>query len=89
MASVIEQTEGYYDVQDVEFGRVYRWCPGWAVVRCDCGRWLTLTSSTATCRCGADHTAFVREELASVRLRDEALRPWRYAAERTDGGLSY
>lgn len=89
MASVIEQTEGHYDVQDVEFGRVYRWCPGYTVVQCDCGKWLTLTSSTTVCRCGADHTDFIREEVASMRSGDEVLRPWRYAAERTDAGLAY
>ncbi len=24
---VIERTEGHYDVEEVEFGTVYRWCP--------------------------------------------------------------
>lgn len=89
MLTVIEQTEGHYDVQEVEFGRVYRWRPGCAVVECGCGKGLTLTPSTATCRCGTDYSAFIREELASARLGDEALRPWRYAADRTDSGLAY
>ena len=35
---VIERTKGHYDVQEIQFGTVYRWCPERVVVECDCGR---------------------------------------------------
>jgi hypothetical protein len=89
MVTIVEHTEGHYNVQEVEFGRVYRWCPQCVIVDCDCGERLTLTaSSTAVCRrCGADHTATVRAELAARRMGDEVLRPWRYAGDREGAGL--
>ena len=88
--AVIERTEGHYEVQEVEFGRVYRWCPGCVIVECECGERLTLTSSVTTCRwCGADHTSVVREGSPAGRLGDETLHPWRYAKDREDTGLPY
>jgi hypothetical protein len=27
MQTAVRQTGGYYEVQEVDFGRVYRWCP--------------------------------------------------------------
>ncbi len=91
MVTIVERTEGHYDVQEVEFGRVYRWCPECVVVDCDCGERLTLTaSSPAVCRwCGADHTATLRAELAAERLEDEALHPWRYAEEREEASIPF
>lgn len=88
MVGVIERAEGRYEVQDVEFGRVYRWRPERVVVECDCGERAALTCSETTCRCGADHAAVVREELV-VCSEDEALHPWRYAGDREDAGLPY
>jgi hypothetical protein len=85
---VIERTEGHYDVQEVEFGTVYRWCPECVVVECDCGERPTLTRSESTCpECGADHAAIVREELAARRVGDETRHPWHYAGDRQDVGL--
>lgn len=91
MVTIVERTEGHYDVREVEFGRVYRWCPDCVVVECDCGERLTLSaSSTATChRCGADHTAALRAEVAAKQLGDEALHPWRYAEDREDAGIPF
>src|SRR5829696_367823 len=40
--------------------------PGRAVVGCECGERPTLTLSRCVCRCGADHTAVVRKELATL-----------------------
>ncbi len=88
MATVIERSGGRYDVQEVEFGRVYRWCPECVVIECDCGEMTILTPSEATCRCGADHIALIRGEL-DRRLGDEELHPWRYAKEREDAGLPF
>ncbi len=81
---IIEHTKGHYETQDVEFGRVYRWCPESVVIECKCcGRRSTRTRSSligspVTCECGKDHTARVREELAfQVLEEDEDLHPWR------------
>jgi hypothetical protein len=80
---VIERTEGHYDVQEVEFGTVYRWCPECVVVECYCGERPALTHSESTCpECGADHVAIVREELAARRVGDETIHPWHYAENR-------
>jgi hypothetical protein len=89
VVSTVERLEGCYEVEEVEFGMVYRWCPERLVVECECGgERLILTSSATTCyRCGVDHASLVREELATRRLGDEVLRPWRYAGDREDAGL--
>jgi uncharacterized low-complexity protein len=78
--TMIEHTEARYDVQEVEMGKVYRWCPEGVVVECDCGEKasLTTTSKTTCGRCGADHEAAAREGLVGGRLGDEALHPWHY-----------
>jgi len=64
---VIEHLEEHYEVQEVPFGRVYKWCPKSAVVECDCGestilKISTLISSVVFCHCGADYTADIQEE---------------------------
>ena len=80
---IIERTEGHYDVQEVEFGRVYKWCPECVVVKCDCGERTTLTPSETTCpECGSEHASVVRQELTPRRLGDEITHPWRYAGDR-------
>lgn len=86
---VIEHTEGYYEAQNVEFDRVYRWSPETVVVACDCGERLLLTGFAITCDgCGADH-AVVRGELIAGRPGDEALHPWRYTKDREGAGVPY
>jgi hypothetical protein len=86
-----ERTEGHYDVQEVEFGKVYRWRPERVVLECDCGEVLSLTNSMTSCnRCSADHAAVVREELAAAeRSEDEALHPWRYDGDPEDASLPF
>jgi len=37
MVRVIERSGGRYEVQEVEFGRVYKWSPECVVIECDCG----------------------------------------------------
>ena len=49
MVKVIERSVERYEVQEVEFGRVYKWCPECVVVECDCGDMMILTPSMATC----------------------------------------
>ncbi len=92
MLTMVERVEGHYEVQDVEFGQVYRWCPECIVVECDCGERLSLTGSTTVCSwCGADHTDIVQEEqdIKGQFLRDEDLHPWRYAGDREDIGIPF
>ncbi len=89
MATVIERTEGHYDVRKIPYGRTYVWYPGCVVVECECGERPDLTSSTATCRCGADYTALVRKELAVGRSGDETLHPWRYTRDHEGVGLPF
>ncbi len=85
---VIERTEGHYEVREVEFGTVYRWCPDCVLVECDCGETNTLTGSETACAwCGADHADTVRERLATCQPEDEIAHPWRYAGDREDAGM--
>ena len=85
---VIERIGGYYEAQEVPFGVVYQWHPGYLLLECDCGERLTLTCFIATCsECGEDHAAVVQEELADQCFEDEALRPWRYSGDREELGL--
>jgi hypothetical protein len=72
MATVIECTEGYYEVQETSYGEAYIWCPEHVVVQCDCGERAVLSASETICDCGADFGALVREVLASRR----APHPW-------------
>jgi hypothetical protein len=76
MATMIECTEGHYEVQKTSYGKDYVWCPEHVVVECNCGERLVLTASETLCWCGADHAALVREELASKRSSEEVSHPW-------------
>ncbi len=79
---IIERSEGHYEVQDVEFGRVYRWRPERVVVECDCGERSAVTPSISTCwRCGSDLDELVLDEPLVRRLKDRRLHPWRYARD--------
>ena len=78
MAKVIECVKAHYEVQDLEMGKVYRWCPERAVVECTCGEQVTLSASRSTCtECGANHAATVEEVLAALPEEDKGDRPWR------------
>ena len=85
---VIERIEGYYEAQEVPFGVVYQWHPGYMLIECGCGERLALTCFISTCsKCGADYVAVVQEELAAQCSEDEAHHPWRYAGKREELGL--
>jgi hypothetical protein len=87
-AKIIERIEGYYEAQEVPFGVVYQWNPGYLLIACGCGEKLALTCFISTCSdCGADYAAVVQEELAGGCSEEEALHPWRYVGEREDVGL--
>lgn len=80
--TTVESVGGRYEVQEVEFGWVYKWVPERVILECDCGETLTLTSSETVCGCGLDHGSVIREQLGGRRLGDEALHPWRYTRDR-------
>src|SRR5215204_6372655 len=86
---VIERVAEHYDVQEMEFGRSYRWCPEGIVVECDCGERKTLKrldittgSDVTSCEeCGAQVLSGIREEVVIDLLLDKddaAIHPWHY-----------
>ncbi len=82
--------QGSYEVQDVQFGKVYKWRPENVVVRCERGEKARLTGSMTTCGCcGANHAAPVQKESDAWQPEDEAARPWRYAEAREEVGIPY
>lgn len=89
MVTAVERIEGHYEVRDVEFGRVYRWCPECVVVECECGERAILTGAVSVCGCGVDHSDVVRRELAVRRSKGAELHPWRYAGDRENVGLPF
>jgi hypothetical protein len=67
---VIEYLDEHYEIQEIPFGRSYKWCPECVVVVCACGKrstfkMSTLCDSVAACECGADHTTGIEKELQS------------------------
>jgi hypothetical protein len=92
MLTAVQRTGGHYEVQEVEFGRVYRWCPEHVDIYCECGERTNVTAaSVATCpRCGANQAATIRAAPSAGSLEDQALHPWRYdASNLRDAGLPY
>jgi hypothetical protein len=93
MTKVIECAKARYEVQDVEFGKVYKWRPERIVIECQCGERFSLSASMTSCvECGTDHELAVKEASTDVRPSDQTLHPWRYyySEEREeDGGLPF
>jgi hypothetical protein len=74
---LIQRVAEHYDTQEIEFGRIYRWCPERVVVECYCGERMTLRrldiiiASELTCEeCGAKVSPRIREEVV-IELLDE------------------
>ena len=90
MTQVIERVEAHYEVEEVELGTVYRWCPESVVLECDCGHSFTAEGArAASCpRCGADHTGVARGLGGKPLTEEEAYRPTRreYEAWMKDEG---
>jgi hypothetical protein len=76
MTTVIECTEGHYEVQETSYGKDYVWCTECVVVECDCGMRPVLSAAQTACSCGADHAALVREVLAFRQASDGTPHPW-------------
>lgn len=52
---VAEWIEPHYAVEEVPYGKVYRWCPGCLVIECRCGEELILPGSERCSGCEADY----------------------------------
>ena len=77
MAKVIERLDAHYEVQDVEFGKVYKWHPESLVLECDCGEKPSLTASKSACgECGADYRDLL-EDVLEDHPEDKVEHPWR------------
>ena len=84
MTRITVRVEGHYEVHEAPFSRSYEWHPPSVTLVCDCGQELTLSGprTILTCRCGADHSAVIRDiQEREGRLRDEVTHPWRYDAQ--------
>ena len=56
MTKVVGRVEACYDVEEVEYGKVYRWQPETLVVECECGQETAITplrGHLPEVRCGA------------------------------------
>jgi hypothetical protein len=90
VAKVIERVQARYEVQDVEFGKVYKWRPERIVVECQCRQKLSLSASATSCAaCGTDHELAVKEaSKTDGHQSDQTLHPWRFVEDREeDAGL--
>jgi hypothetical protein len=45
VAKIIEYVQARYEVENVEFGKVYKWRPESVVLECECGDKPSLTAS--------------------------------------------
>ena len=90
-SKVIERVRPRYEVQDVAFGKVYKWHPEHIVAECQCGQRLSLSASTTTScvECGTDQDLAVKEASADGHQSDQALHPWRFVEDREDDGLPF
>lgn len=71
---VVEREREHYDVQEVPYGKVYRWHPERIIIECDCGERLIWTAPVTVCRCGANYV-YPGEE--GTKRRPEATHhPW-------------
>lgn len=96
---IIERVAGHYEARDVEFGRVYSWCPECVVLECACGEKVTckradiISCLINACECGEDkdNMAVIRGELVFRLLdeSDEAAHPWRYWHPPSDAGIPF
>jgi hypothetical protein len=97
---IIERVAEHYDVQEVEFGKVYIWCVEEVVVECECGtrsifERSELIASEASCgECGKGIRSDIREEVQDKVIGDlfeddERVHPWRYWHTTKDTGIPF
>src|SRR5829696_8525361 len=90
VAKVIERARAGYEVEEVEYGKIYTWQPETVVVECGgCGEEANLTHSEPACEeCGIEHTELVWEDLSDRQQQDdESVHPWRYWDDDEDDGV--
>jgi hypothetical protein len=81
MTTVIEYTEGHYEVQKTSYGQDYVWHHEALLVECECGHRPVLSASQTLCgSCGRDHGALLREVLAAQSRVSR--HPWEEEYER-------
>ena len=87
---IVEHLAGHYEDQDVEFGKVYTWCPETVVIECECGNRATyerpeiVSGSVSACECGEDQS---QDE--EGKEKDKRLHPWRYWHTTNDSGIPF
>jgi hypothetical protein len=88
VAKIIERARARYEVEEAEYGKVFRWQPETVVVECGCGEETALTPFKTACKeCGAEHTGLIRENVPYLRPQgDEEVHPWRYTEDEGDNG---
>ncbi len=100
VAKIIERARAGNEIEEVEYGKVYTWCPESIVIECECGEETALTQSETALtqsetdceECGAEHSGIVREDLSDRQPQgDEDVHPWRYYSRdgEDDGALPY
>jgi hypothetical protein len=91
VAQVITSTGGYYELEEVEFGRIYKWQPEIVTLECTCGKRSDLSMCVTNCEaCGTDHATVIREWLGSARRPEEdEIHPWRYTRHGGENGLPF
>ena len=89
VAKITDRARAGYEVEEVEYGKIYTWKPETVVVECGYGEETALTPSETTCEdCGEEHTRLVREDLSDRQPQgDEDVHPWRYSED--DEALPY
>ena len=76
MTKVKVKIEGHYEVEELPYGKDYKWVPAHALIECDCGQTMDIDTKHTVCpNCGADHAAVI-QEVAGRHLSDEVLHPW-------------
>ena len=96
---VFERIPEHYDVEEMPFGRDYRWSPEQVVLKCSkCGKRTTykrseiLGSEVIRCECGKGNTARIQEELV-IQFLDEEYEahhhPWRFWHTTKDSGIPF
>ncbi len=59
---IIERVEAHYEVEAVEMGTVYIWCPESVVIECDCEQTFT-TEGAMVASCPRDAVPSIRGSL--------------------------
>ena len=62
MLTAAKRTGGHYEVQELDFGRVYRWCPERVDIECECGERLDVTASPRPPASGAGRATRLRSK---------------------------